>query len=144
AKLVADNNVTCVIMHNREIMHYNNIMEDIIKDLEESIEIALSKGVKKEKIILDPGIGFAKSYEENLIVMNNLEDIVSLGYPVLLATSRKSMIGKALDLPVSERIEGTTATTVFGITKGCNMVRVHDIKENKRAAIMTDKIIRAK
>uniref|UniRef100_UPI002630E5CA dihydropteroate synthase n=1 Tax=Clostridium sp. TaxID=1506 RepID=UPI002630E5CA len=102
AKLVADNNVTCVLMHNREIMNYNNIMEDVIKDLEESIEIALSKGVKKEKIILDPGIGFAKSYEENLIVMNNLEDIVSLGYPVLLATSRKSMIGRALDLPVSQ------------------------------------------
>ena len=144
AKVVADNNVTCVLMHNRENILYNNIMEDVIKDLEESIEIALSKGVKKDKIILDPGIGFAKNYEENLIVMNNLEDIVSLGYPVLLATSRKSMIGKALDLPVNERVEGTTATTVFGITKGCNMVRVHDIKENKRVAVMTDKIIRAK
>lgn len=144
AKLVADNNVTCVLMHNRENIPYNNIMENVIKDLEESIEIALSKGVKKDKIILDPGIGFAKNYEENLIVMNNLEDIVSLGYPVLLATSRKSMIGKALDLPVNERVEGTTATTVFGITKGCNMVRVHDIKENKRVAVMTDKIIRAK
>ena len=144
AKLVADNNVTCVLMHNRENVPYNNIMEDVIKDLEESIEIALSNGVKKDKIILDPGIGFAKNYEENLIVMNNLEDIVSLGYPVLLATSRKSMIGKALDLPVYERVEGTTATTVFGITKGCCMVRVHDIKENKRAAVMTDKIIRAK
>lgn len=144
AKLVADNNVTCVLMHNRENIPYNNIMEDVIKDLKESIQIALSSGVKKEKIILDPGIGFAKNYEENLVVMNNLEDIVSLGYPVLLATSRKSMIGKALDLPVNERVEGTTATTVLGIAKGCHMVRVHDIKENKRAAVMTDKIIRAK
>lgn len=144
AKLVAEHNVTCVLMHNRENISYNNIMEDVIKDLKESIEIALSNGVKKEKIILDPGIGFAKNYEENLIVMNNLEDIVSLGYPVLLATSRKSMIGKALDLPVNERVEGTIATTVLGITKGCHMVRVHDIKENKRAAIMTDKIIRVK
>ena len=144
AKIVADNNVTCVLMHNRENMPYNNLMEDVIKDLEESIEIALLNGVKKEKIILDPGIGFAKNYEENLIVMNNLEDIIGLGYPVLLATSRKSMIGKALDLPVDERVEGTIATTVLGITKGCHMVRVHDIKENKRAAVMTDKIIRAK
>ena len=76
--------------------------------------------------------------------MNNLQDIVRLGYPVLLATSRKSMIGKALDLPVNERVEGTIATTVLGITKGCHMVRVHDIKENRRAAVMTDKIIRVK
>lgn len=144
AKLVAENNVTCILMHNRESVPYDNIMEDVIKDLEKSIDIALSNGVKKDKIILDPGIGFAKNYEENLIVMNNLEDIVSLGYPVLLATSRKSMIGRALNLPVNERVEGTTATTVLGITKGCNMVRVHDIKENKRAAVMTDKIIRAK
>ena len=144
AKIVADNNVSCVLMHNRENVPYNNIMEDVIKDLEDSIEIALSNGVKKDKIILDPGIGFAKSYEENLIVMNNLEDIVNLAYPVLLATSRKSMIGKTLDLPVTERVEGTIATTVFGITKGCHMVRVHDIKENKRAAVMTDKMIRAK
>ena len=144
AKLVAEHNVTCVLMHNRENIPYNNIMEDVIKDLKESIEIAISNGVKKEKIILDPGIGFAKNYEENLIVMNNLQDIVRLGYPVLLATSRKSMIGKALDLPVNERVEGTIATTVLGITKGCHMVRVHDIKENKRAAVMTDKIIRVK
>ena len=119
-------------------------MDDMILDLEESINIALEAGVAKEDIILDPGIGFAKTYEENLIVMNNLEKIVSMGYPVLLATSRKSMIGLTLDLPANDRVEGTLSTTVIGIMKGCNFVRVHDIKENKRVAIMTDKILKAR
>lgn len=119
-------------------------MKDVLEDLVESINIALDAGVKREQIILDPGIGFAKDYEQNLIVMNNLEKIVSIGFPVLLATSRKSMIGLTLDLPVDKRVEGTIATTVIGIMKGCKMVRVHDVLENKRACIMTDKILSKK
>ena len=119
-------------------------MNDIVMDLAESIDIALEAGVKRENIILDPGIGFAKTYEENLIVMNNLEKIKNLGLPVLLGTSRKSMIGLTLNLPVTERVEGTVATTVIGIMKGCEFVRVHDVLENKRACVMTDAILKAK
>lgn len=141
AKVAAEYNVPCILMHNREPKPYKNLMKDLIDDLIESINIALDAGVKRENIILDPGIGFAKTYEENLIVMDNLEKIVDLGFPVLLATSRKSMIGLALDLPVNERVEGTVSTTVIGIMKGCRMVRVHDVLENKRACVMTDKII---
>ena len=131
-------------MHNREDKPYERLMHEVIYDLVDSINIALEAGVSRENIILDPGIGFAKTYEENLVVMDNLEKIVEIGYPVLLGTSRKSMIGLALELPTNERVEGTVATTVMGIMKGCNIVRVHDVLENKRACIMTDKILRSK
>ena len=144
AKVAAKYNVQCILMHNREDKPYTNLMNDIIMDLAESIDIALEAGVKRENIILDPGIGFAKTYEENLIVMNNLEKIKNLGLPVLLGTSRKSMIGLTLNLPVTERVEGTVATTVIGIMKGCEFVRVHDVLENKRACVMTDAILKAK
>lgn len=144
AKVAAKYDVPCVLMHNRENIPYNNIMKDVIIDLCESIDIALEAGVKREKIILDPGIGFAKTYEENLIVMNNLEKIKDLDLPILLGTSRKSMIGLTLDLPVDERVEGTVSTTVLGIMKGCEFVRVHDVLENKRACVMTDTILKAK
>ncbi|GAB6167643.1 dihydropteroate synthase [Clostridium carnis] len=143
AKVAAKYNVQCILMHNREDNNYMNLIKDVKLDLIESINLALDAGVKSENIILDPGIGFAKSYEENLIVMNNLEKIVEIGYPVLLGTSRKSMIGIALDVDVKNRLEGTIATTVMGIMKGCNFIRVHDVLENKRACIMTDKIIKA-
>lgn len=142
AKIAAKYDVACCLMHNRKNCNYNNLMEDIIKDLKESVDVALEAGVKKENIILDPGIGFAKNYEENLETMNKLEKITALGYPVLLGTSRKSMIGNALNLPSEERVEGTVATTVIGIMKGCNFIRVHDVKENKRACLMTDAIVR--
>lgn len=142
ARVAARFKAACCLMHNREKHVYLNLMEDIIQDLKESIDIALKAGVKEDKIILDPGIGFAKSYEENLRVMNQLELVYDLGYPVLLGTSRKSMIGNTLNLPPEERVEGTVATTVIGIMKKCDFVRVHDVKENKRAAVMTDAIIR--
>ena len=144
AKVAYEYGVPCILMHNREKAEYNNLMEDVISDLEESINIALEAGVKKENIILDPGIGFAKTLEENLKVMNNLEKIRDMGYPVLLGTSRKSMIGLTLDLPVDKRLEGTIATTVLGIVKGCEFIRVHDVLENKRACVMTDAILKAK
>ena len=133
------------IMHNQDGTDYDkDIMIAIKEFLQNSIEKALKAGVKKEKIVLDPGIGFAKTLNENLIIMNNLEKIKDLGYPVLLATSRKSMIGLTLDEPVDQRVEGTIATTVLGITKGCEFVRVHDIKENKRACVMTDAMLKSK
>lgn len=141
-KIIARYDVPCILMHNRDERPYENLMRDLLEDLYESIDLAKKAGIKQDKIILDPGIGFAKNYEENLEVMNNLEKIVALGYPVLLAASRKRMIGYTLDLPVDQRLEGTLATTVIGIMKGCHMIRVHDVLENKRAALMTDKIIK--
>lgn len=132
----------CLLMHNRDNTNYDNLMEDVLNDLKGSIDIALKAGVKPEDIIVDPGIGFGKTYEQNLEVMNHLEDFADLGYPVLLGTSKKSMIGNALNLPADERVEGTIATTVIGIIKNCDFVRVHNVKENKRAVLMTDAIVR--
>ncbi len=143
AKVAAKYSVPCCLMHNRENEDYKDLMEDILEDLRESIKIAKDAGVKDENIILDPGIGFAKSHEQNLETMNNLERLKELRYPVLLGTSRKRMIGFTLDLPVEERVEGTVATTVIGIMKdSCDFVRVHDVLENSRAAKMTDAIVR--
>lgn len=144
AEVAAKYNVTCCLMHNRDDMNYSDIMTNLINDLKESIDIAIRAGVKIENIIVDPGIGFAKTLEHNLIVMNNLEKLKELDCPVLLGTSRKSMIGLTLNLPVDQRLEGTIATTVIGIMKGCDFVRVHDVKENKRAAAMADAIVRIK
>ncbi len=141
ASVAAKYDVPCILMHNREDKPYENLMEDVKNDLMESIKIAMDAGVKKENIILDPGIGFAKTYEENLIVMKNVKEIRDMGYPVLLGTSRKSMIGNTLNLPVDQRVEGTLVTTVMGIMAGCEFIRVHDVLENKRACIMTDKIL---
>jgi len=142
AKVAAKYNVPCCLMHNRNNRDYRNLIGDILKDLEESIAIALKAGVKRENIIIDPGIGFAKSYEDNLETMNNLEKLNILGYPILLGTSRKTMIGIAQGLDVSQRLEGTLATTTIGIMKGCEFIRVHDIKENKRVCVLTDVICR--
>lgn len=144
AKVCAEAQVPCILMHNREEIHYENLIKDMKNDLIESINIALDAGVARENIILDPGIGFAKNLEENLQAMNNIEKIKELGFPILLGTSRKSMIGLTLNLPKEERVEGTIATTVLGITKGCEFIRVHDVKENKRACVMTDRILRSK
>lgn len=142
AEVAAKYDVPCCLMHNRDNTDYNNLMEDVLNDLRESIDIALKAGVKPENIMTDPGIGFGKTHEQNLEVMNHLEELSTLGYPVLLGTSRKRIIGNTLDLPVDQRVEGTVATTVIGIIKSCDFVRVHDVKENYRAAVMTDAIVR--
>jgi dihydropteroate synthase len=143
AKVAAKYGVPCCLMHNRVDGEYNDLIEDILDDLRESIKIAKNAGIRDENIILDPGIGFAKNYNQNLETMNKLERFKELGYPILLGTSRKSMIGLTLDLPVEERVEGTVATTVVGIMKdACDFVRVHDVLENSRAAKMTDAIVR--
>lgn len=141
AAVAADHNVPCCLMHNRENKNYNNLIEDMKIDLEESIHIAIRAGVKPENIMLDPGIGFAKTLEDNLTVMKHLDAFITLGYPILLGTSRKSMIGLTLDLPVTERLEGTIATTVLGFSKGCKIFRVHDVKENLRALKMAEAIL---
>lgn len=141
AKVAADYQVPIILMHNRQNKDYQDLLADIIMDLKGSIAICLEQGVEKENIILDPGIGFAKTYQQNLEVMRRLDEIVALGYPVLLGTSRKSFIAKTLNLPVDERIEGTGATVCLGISKGCQIVRVHDIKEMSRMAKMMDAML---
>lgn len=141
AEVAAHYDVPIILMHNRDNMSYRNLMADMIADLYDSIKIAKAAGVRDENIILDPGIGFAKTPEQNLEAMRNLEQLNVLGYPVLLGTSRKSFIGHVLDLPVEERLEGTGATVCLGIEKGCEFVRVHDVKEMARMAKMMDAMI---
>lgn len=142
AKVAAMHQVPVVIMHNQANTEYGDLMSDMQAFFEKSIELALKAGLREDLIILDPGVGFGKTPEQNIIAMGHLEPIVAMGYPVLLATSRKSTLGKILDLPPKERMEGTVATTVLGIAQGVDMVRVHDVKENFRAAKVTDAIIR--
>ena len=116
--------------------------EEMCEDLRESVAIAKAANIPDEHIILDPGVGFGKTYEQNLIAIHQLEKLKEIGYPVLLATSRKSVIGLTLDLPSDERVEGTMVTTVMGVEKGAAFVRVHDVKENLRAIRMTQAILR--
>ena len=141
AGVIARKNAPCCLMHNRKEPDYTDFIADFLKDMQETIDIAKKASIADENIILDPGVGFGKAYEMNLMTMDNLELFRKLGYPVLLGTSRKSMIGLALDLPVDQRVEGTLATSVIGVMKGCAFVRVHDIKENKRVIQMTEAIL---
>lgn len=141
ADVAAETGVPIILMHNRNDRNYTNFIRDVLNDLYESITIAKKAGVKDYQIILDPGIGFAKDLAENLEMMRHLDTLVSLGYPVLLGTSKKSMIGGVLDLPVSERTEGTGATVCFGIQQGCQIVRIHDVKEMSRTAKMMDALM---
>jgi dihydropteroate synthase len=141
ARVVAEFDVPIVIMHNREVAQYDSLIEEIQTDLLFSVEQMRKSGVRKENIILDPGIGFGKTYEQNLEVMRKLEKIVELGYPVLLGTSRKSLIGNTLNLPPEERLEGTAATVALGIVKGCKIMRVHDVKEMVRVCRMMDAML---
>ncbi|MGN0292489.1 MAG: dihydropteroate synthase [Lachnospiraceae bacterium] len=141
ASVIAGAGVPCCLMHNRKEAVYSDYLNDVLDDLRECVRIAKAAGVADDKIILDPGLGFGKTYENNMELMNHVEILHQLGYPVLLGTSRKSMIGLTLDLPAAERVEGTIATTVMGVMKGCCIVRVHDVKENKRAIAMTEKLL---
>ena len=141
ADVAAEKKVPIILMHNRPNMDYENFVRDVLFDLYESIEIAKKAGVPDDKIILDPGIGFAKDRDQDMLLMQNLDKIVALGYPVLLATSRKRVIGHVLDLPVEERMEGTGATCLFGMQKGCHIVRVHDVKPISRMVKMMDALM---
>ncbi|RLC79928.1 MAG: dihydropteroate synthase [Chloroflexi bacterium] len=158
AEVVAEYEVPVVVMHNRSRpknavqeerlggryvgIEYEDLMADIIRELRYSIDIALKAGVEWEKIIVDPGIGFGKTVEQNLEILRRLGELKVLGRPILLGSSRKSVIGYVLDLPPQERMEGTAATVALGIAKGANIVRVHDVKEMVRVARMTDAIMK--
>jgi dihydropteroate synthase len=141
AEVAAEKGVPIILMHNRVDKEYGNFIRDAVQDLQESITLVKKAGVKDDQIILDPGIGFAKTFEQNLEMMRRVDVLVSLGYPVLYATSRKRVIGHVLDLPVEERVEGTGATVCWGIQKGCQLVRVHDVKEMARMAKMMDALM---
>lgn len=139
AKVAAEYKVPIILMHNRQDENYGEDFWGSVKsDLERSIEIARQAGVDDRFIWLDPGIGFAKTHEQNIEMMKNLSNLVDMGYPVLLATSRKRMIGNVLNLPVDERMEGTAATCCYGVDKGCHMVRVHDVLPIARMMKMLD------
>ncbi|HEX2926036.1 MAG TPA: dihydropteroate synthase [Ruminiclostridium sp.] len=144
ASVVAEYDVPVCIMHNRTTGtdYGGDLIGQIMRELEESISIAKQAGIRDENIVIDPGIGFAKTWEQNVQVMRRLEDFRKLGYPVLLGASRKSFIGRVLGLEVNDRLEGTLATTALGITKGVDIVRIHDVLQNVRVAKMTDSMVR--
>lgn len=159
AGVIARYNAYVVIMHNRESREnvafqqrlgghytkttYNDLISEVINELMQSVKLAKSAGIPHEHIILDPGIGFAKTVEQNLFLLNHLDEIVKLGYPLLLGVSRKSFIGYTLDLPPAERLEGSLAANAIGILRGANILRVHDVQQTVRLARMVDAILRA-
>ena len=142
ARLAAGRGVPIVLMHNREEPVYTDLVAEVLDDLRRAIEAARRAGVPEEAILVDPGIGFGKTAEHNLALLRDLDRLRELGRPTLLGTSRKSTIGKVLDLPADQRVEGTLATTALGIKAGVDIVRVHDVRENVRAARMADAIVR--
>lgn len=141
AAIVKKYDASACLMHNRKEAVYQNFLEDMKKDLQTSIQRAKAAGIEEDRILLDPGVGFGKTYEMNLDVMKHLDVFKDLGYPMLLGTSRKSMIGNALGLPVTEREEGTLVTTIMAVEQGYRFVRVHDVKKNKRAIQMAEAIL---
>lgn len=143
AGVIAKSKAACCLMHNRKEPDYKEYIADVLKDLEETLKKAYNAGISREKICIDPGVGFGKTYENNLEIINRLEVLHSFGLPVLLGTSKKSVIGLTLDLPAHQRMEGTLATTVMAVMKRAAFVRVHDVKENFRAIRMTEAILAA-
>ena len=138
AKVAAEYGVPIILMHNRDNEEYTDFWSNAKQDLVESIQITKAAGVPDEHIWLDPGIGFAKSTTQNILMMQHLNELVDMGYPVLLATSRDRFVGTVLNLPVDEWMEGTGATVWYGVQVGCHMVRVHDVKEMTRMTKMMD------
>ena len=141
AEVIAESGLPCCLMHNRKVPGYGDYLREVISDLEETLHLAGKAGIGADKIILDPGVGFGKTYENNLEIISRLEALRALDYPILLGASRKSVIGLTLDLPVGSRVEGTLVTTVFGVIKGVSFVRVHDVKENVRAIKMAEALM---
>jgi dihydropteroate synthase len=143
AEVAARYGTPVVLMHNRDNHDYpGDMVGEIVRFLKKSVGIARLAGVNDDRIILDPGIGFGKTPAQNIEVMSRLREIRAIGYPLLLGTSRKSMLGHILDLPPKERVTGTAATTVLGIVQGVDIVRVHDVAENAQAAKVADAIVR--
>lgn len=142
AEVIARHQAACCLMQNREQIDYADYVEDVLDDLRESVQIAKAAGIPDDRIMLDPGVGFGKTYEMNLEIIRVVGRLKELGYPVLLGTSRKSVIGLTLDLPADQREEGTLVTTVLGVEQGCSFVRVHDVETNARAIRMAEAIFR--
>lgn len=142
AEVIARHQAACCLMQNREQIDYTDYVEDVLDDLRESVQIAKAAGIPDDRIMLDPGVGFGKTYEMNLEIIRVVGRLKELGYPVLLGTSRKSVIGLTLDLPADQREEGTLVTTVLGVEQGCSFVRVHDVETNARAIRMAEAIFR--
>ncbi|RJE83604.1 dihydropteroate synthase [Paenibacillus sp. 1011MAR3C5] len=141
AAVAAEYGVPVIISHNRHARDYNDFVPDVLADLQASVGLARRAGVDPRHIWLDPGIGFAKTYDDNLELLDRLDELNELGYPVLLGTSRKRFIKQTLGLPVDDLVEGTAATVALGIARGCQIVRVHDVEAIKRTALMTDAIL---
>ena len=141
AALIARSGAACCLMHNREDTDYRDFMRDLISDLYLSAAIAEKAGIEHDKIILDPGVGFAKTHGMDLEVIRKLDFIINMGFPVMLGASRKSFIGAALGLPVDERVEGSLAAAVIAVTRGCSFIRTHDVKETKLAVKMAEAIL---
>lgn len=142
ARVIADSGAACCLMHNRKNQDYHVFFQDMLDDLGQTLAIAQKAGISRDNILLDPGVGFAKSYENNLECVRRLPELnAAFDLPVLLGTSRKSMIGLALGLPSNQRVEGTIATSVMAAMAGCMFVRVHDVQANKRAVQMTEAIL---
>ena len=140
ADVIAKYHVPCCLMHNRKKAEYRDFIPEVLEDLRGCIRLAKAAGIPDGQILLDPGIGFGKTYEMNLDMLKNLSALQSLEYPLLLGTSRKSVIGITLDLPADQREEGTLVTTVLGVQSGYSFVRVHDVKSNYRAVKMAEAI----
>ena len=142
AQVAADSGIPLVITQNQRGASFHHFFPELVADLERSLQLALKAGVEWSNIIVDPGVGFGKTVEQNLEIVRRLSELKSLGRPILLGTSRKSFIGLVLDLPVDQRLEGTAASIAIGIANGADMVRVHDIGQMVRVVRMSDAIIR--
>ena len=143
ADVIAKADAACCLMHNRDNSDYGDFLSEWYQETAECVELAKKAGIADDRIILDPGVGFGKTYEQNLTTIKYMDDLKKLGYPLLLGTSRKSVIGLTLDTPVTDRAVGTAVTTVFAVQQGYAFVRVHDIKANKQAIQMTKAILNA-
>jgi dihydropteroate synthase len=144
AGLIAEYGAACCLMHNRSEAVYQDFLPDFMEDMRGCVRLAKEAGIAENRIMLDPGVGFGKTYEMNLEIIREIGRMQELGYPVLLGTSRKSVIGLTLDLPSDQREEGTLATTVYGMVQGCAFVRVHDVRANKRAIRMMEAVLETK
>ena len=144
AELAAGAGVPLVVMHNREEARYDDVVREVIDDLRASLDRAERSGVPPGDLIIDPGIGFGKTADHNVTLLRHLDALTALGRPIVLGTSRKSTIGRILDLPADERLEGTLATTALGVAAGVDIVRVHDVRANVRAARVADAIVRGR
>ncbi len=141
ANVIKEYDVPCILMHNKEKAEYGNFVRDVVSELGESVAIAENAGIDRSKLIVDPGVGFGKTYGQNLMIIRELERLGELKLPVLLGVSRKSVIGLTLGLPVDKRLEGTIAANVIGVMKGAAFLRVHDVAENKRAVAVAEAVM---